>query len=232
MRKVSFFLFLIAFFATSCNVKRQHNQESTTTKLDNVASTENTDEFLNLFKAIDPRGLHVYPPTWNKNGILNSTPFEGVIIDVHKYPYTDNKDIFINIRACKNGMSHIYAVAKFDIDTKYTGLIVRQHSQYDESLIQLLLWDKNHKKIVQGIELADSFGDEGWYFDMESWITEFKADSILKVVTRRKDSEFDEDFKNKTYKDSLKVNILKNGKFLETLSDLRDTINFKLKEWE
>jgi len=80
MRKVSFFLLLIAFFATSCNAKRQHNLESTTTKLDNVASTEKTAEFLNLFKTIDPRGLHVYPPTWNKNGKLNSTPFEGVIM--------------------------------------------------------------------------------------------------------------------------------------------------------
>ena len=232
MRNVSFFLLLVVFFATSCNAKRQHNPESTTQKIDNAVSSEKMAEFLSLFKTIDPKGLHVYPPTWNKNGKLNSTPFEGVIIDVDKYPYTDNKDIFINIQACKSGISHIYAVAKFDIDTKYIGLIIRQYSQYDESLLQLLLWDKNQKKIVKGIELADSFGDEGWYFDTESWIIEYKVDSILKVVTWRKDSEFDDDFKNKTFNDSLKIIIFKSGRFIETLGDLSDTINFQLKEWE
>lgn len=232
MRNTLLLLLIFTFALFSCNDKKRHNTDSTPTKPDSFVQIDKASNFLNLFKTINPKGLHIYPPSWNKNGELNKTPFEGVIIDVYKYPYTDNNSIFINIQACKDGNSHIYAIGKFEIDNEFIGLIIRQQSQYDESLIQLLLWNKKQNKIAKGIDLADSFGDEGWFFDTESWISEYIPNSTLKIVTRRKDSEFDEAFKNITYKDSLKTNIFTGGKFKITLNELTDTVSFKLKEWK
>jgi len=232
MRNLLIFIVTILLTLTSCNNKKSQESQTLTAKTDSVKLVDKATEFLDLFKTVNPSGLHIYPPTWDKKGNLNKTPFEGTPINVDKFSYVDNEEIFLNLQACKEGNSHIYAVGKFEINNDYLGLIVRQQSQYDESLVQLLLWDKKQNKIVKGIDLADSFGDEGWYFDTESWIREYKTNSTLKIVTRRKDSEFDEEFKNKTYIDSLKTNVFTNGKFIETLNELSDTANFKLKEWK
>ena len=232
MRNLLIFIVTILLTLTSCNNKKSQESQTLTAKTDSVKLVDKATEFLDIFKTVNPSGLHIYPPTWDKKGNLNKTPFEGTPINVDKFSYVDNEEIFLNLQACKEGNSYIYAVGKFEINNDYLGLIVRQQSQYDESLVQLLLWDKKQNKIVKGIDLADSFGDEGWYFDTESWIREYKTNSTLKIVTRRKDSEFDEEFKNKTYIDSLKTNVFTNGKFIETQNELSDTANFKLKEWK
>jgi len=229
MRNLQILILLVTL--TSCNKKNQVSQ-SLISKTDSVKLVGDVSEFLDLFKTINPNGLHIYPPSWDSNGNLNKTPFEGTPINVNKFSFVENKEIFLNIQACKEGNSHIYSIGKFEINDEYLGLIVRQQSQYNESLLQLLLWDKKQNKIVKGLDLADSFGDEGWYFDTESWIREYKVNSTFKIITRRKDSEFDEDFKNRTYSDTLKTNVFANGKFLESLNELRDTVNFKLKEWK
>ena len=232
MKNLLIFIVTISLTLTACNNKKSQESQSLTAKTYSVKPVDNATEFLDLFKTVNPNGLHIYPPTWDKNGNLIKTPFKGTPINVDKFSYVDNDEIFLNIQACKEGNSHIYAIGKFEIDNKYWGLLIRQHSQYDESLVQLLLWDKKENKIIKGIDLADSFGDEGWFFDTESWIREYKTNSTLKIVTRRKDSEFDEDFRNRTYTDSLKTNVFTKGKFVETENDLSDTVNFKLKEWK
>jgi len=232
MRNLLLCVVTILLTLTSCNSKKSQDKESLTAKTDSVIVVDKATEFLDLFKTVNPNGLHIYPPTWNSKGNLNKTPFEGTPINVNKFSYLDNNEIFPNIQACKLGNSHIYAIGKFEIDNKYWALLVRQYSQYDESLVKLLLWNEKENKIINGIDLADSFGDEGWFFDTESWIQKHEVNSTLKIVTRRKDSEFDEDFKSRTYTDSLKTNVFTNGKFVETINDLSDTVNFKLKEWK
>jgi hypothetical protein len=232
MRIFLIFIATTLLTLTACNNKKSQESQPLTAKTDNIKLVDKATEFLDLFKTVNPNGLHIYPPTWDKKGNLNKTPFEGTPINVDKFSYVDNEEIFINLPAYKEGLSHIYAIGKFEINSEYWGLIVRQYSQYDESLVQLLLWDKKQNKILKGIDLADSFGDEGWFFDAESWIREYKTNSTLKIVTRRKDSEFDEDFKNRTFTDSLKTNVFTDGKFVETQNDLSDTVNFKLKEWK
>lgn len=232
MRNLLIFAATTLLTLTACNNKKGQDSQPFTAKTDSIKLVDKETEFLNLFKTVNPNGFHIYPPSWNSNGNLNKTPFEGTPINVDKFSYVDNNEIFPNIQACKEGNSHIYAIGKFEIDNKYLGLLVRQYSQYDESLVQLLLWDKKHNKILKGIDLADSFGDEGWFFDTESWIREYKKNSTLKIVTRRKDSGFDEEFKNRTFTDSLKTNVFTDGKFVETQNDLSDTVNYKLKEWK
>ena len=232
MRIFLIFIATTLLTLTACNNKKSQESQPLTAKTDSIKLVDKATEFLDLFKTINPNGLHIYPPTWDKKGNLNKTPFEGTPINVDKFSYVNNEEIFINLPAYKEGLSHIYAIGKFEINSEYWGLIVRQYSQYDESLVQLLLWDKKQNKILKGIDLADSFGDEGWFFDTESWIREYKTNLTLKIVTRRKDSEFDEDFKNRTFTDSLKTNVFTNGRFVETQNDLSDSVNFKLKEWK
>lgn len=232
MRNFLIFIVTTLLTLTACNNKKSQESQPLTAKTDSIKLVDKATEFLDLFKTVNPNGLHIYPPTWDKKGNLNKTPFEGTPINVDKFSYVNNEEIFINLPAYKEGLSHIYAIGKFEINSEYWGLIVRQYSQYDESLVQLLLWDKKQNKILKGIDLADSFGDEGWFFDTESWISEYKTNSTLKIVTRRKDSEFDEDFKTRTFADSLKTNVFTNGRFVETQNDLSDTVNFKLKEWK
>ena len=232
MMNLLFIFVLFLLNLVSCNGKRSNETQPLTTKTDSVNLNDKGTEFLSIFKSINPKGLHVYPPSWDNIGNLNKTPFEGTPINADNFSFVDNEEIFLNIQAYKDGNSHMFAIGKFVIDNNYWGLIVRQYSQYDESLVQLLLWKKNENRIFKGIDLADSFGDEGWFFDIESWFQEYKSDSILKIITRKKESEFDEDFKNRTYTDSLKTNIFRNGKFVESHNKLIDTMNFKLKEWK
>lgn len=234
MRKQSLICAILLILLSCTNKKREINNTSNNYQPENKDSliSDKSTEFLGLFKDMKPEGLHIYPPSWDKNGHLNKTPFEGIIIDVHKYPYLNDNSLFLNIQACHKGLSHIFAIGKFEINTEYYGLIMRQYSQYDESLIQLFLWDKRQKKIVKGVDLADSYGDEGWYFDKESWIIGYKPNSILKIITRRKDSEVDEDSGNKIIADTIKTNNFSMNRFIETKSNIADTSKYKLKEWQ
>lgn len=218
-------------FLTSCRDKKTQKTDSTTNNLDSIAQADKAAEFLDLFKTVNPNGLHIYPPTWDIEGNINKTPFEGTPIAVDKFPYVNNKEFSRSLPSCKKGYSNIYAVGKFEINRQYVGLIIRQLSEYDESLIQLFLWNKKQNKIEKGIDLADLFGGEGFYSDTESWIVEYKTDITLKIVTRKKDCDF-ENLKHKIYKDSLKTNVFSGGKFTETLNELSDSVNFRLKEWK
>ena len=233
MKNIFLFISLTLFLASCTNKKSQKVEtiavDSVTTE---TGQMDTKTEFLNLFKDIDPQSLHVYPPSWDKNGKLLKSPFEGVIINVNKYPYTDNSAIFLNIKACKKGASHIYAVGKFEIAKNYTGLIVRQKSQDEESLIQLVLWDKHQNKILEGLYLADSFGDEGWSFDRESWITKAKKSNNCKIVTRQKDRNPNIDFTDFTYTDTLKMYELDGKIFKMSLMNIKDTSNYQLKKWK
>lgn len=236
MRTIFVFLIVIVLL-TSCGDKRNQNAKSLTLKPDSVMQVDNATDFLNLFNDIDPEGLHIYPISWDKNGQIIKTPFEGVAIDVQKYSYTDDKKLFINIEACKKGLGNIYAIGKFDINDNYYGLVMRQYSQYEESLIQLMLWDKKHNIIINGLDLADSFGDAGWYFDFESWIKDYQFNGILEIVSRRKDYIPKENFTSKVEMDSittdtLKISRLSNSKFITRIGNQQDTIKFKLKNWK
>ena len=231
-------LILIVTFA-SCTDKKTLKTDSTIMKSDSseIKQSDKSIEFLNIFKNIEPQGLHIYPPILDENGEIIKTPHEGVIIDVHKFQYTDNNDIFVNIDACKKGDCNIYAIGKFDINDNYIGLLFRQWSQYSESLIQLMLWDKKGKKIISGLDLADSFGDEGWYFVLESWIKNYQSNGQLEIISRKKDFIPKEEFtsiedSDSIITDTLRISYLSNSKFITKLYNQPDKTKYKLKNWK
>ena len=238
MRNLLIFTVTTLLTLTACTNKKSEESQTLTAKKDSVKLVDNSTEFLGLFKTINPIGLHIYPPTWDSLGSINKTPFKGVHINVAKFPCIQNEEILINVEGYKKGIYNIYAICKFEINNTYLGLILRQYSQYDESLVELLLWNKKERMIETGIELADSFGDAGWYFDLESWITKFEYNKELEIVSRRKDFiPKDDDYSSDEYKndittDTLKISRLINSKFITKLENQKDTIKYILKNWK
>lgn len=237
MKKALPFILIFIGFLISCDNTSNEVKNTQHSFIDSIEPTDNSNEFLNLFNPINPKGLHFYSPGWDKNGELIKTPFEGKIIDVTKFSYIDDSTIFENIEAYKDGQCNIYAIGKFDINTKYFGLIVRQFSQYDESLIRLLLWDKKLKRILPGIDLADGFGDAGWYFYKESWINEFTFNEMLSIVSRQKDfipKDIDgpENKNPEMVTDTLKLSILKGNSFITTIFSCKDKNEYQLTNWK
>jgi hypothetical protein len=232
MKSIWITIFFVLILAYPGNTKKEHNEFRINVSTNSKAvAFDKFDEFLSLFKEIKPSGLHVYPPKWDRQGKLIQTPFEGTRVDVNNFAFLDEK-VFFNLKACREGQSNIFAIGKFEISDKYIGLITRQHSQNDESLIELMLWEKQANKIIRTFELADSFGDEGWYFDKESWIKEFSFNENLKIVTRRKDCSPNDDFTKFSYTDSLQIYQLHERQFVPSSLSLSDTVNYKLKQWK
>lgn len=225
---------IVLIILYSCNNLKDNKNAVIERNTDSLQTDliDNSNEFLNLFRNIEPKNLHVYTIERDEEGEIISSLFEGVSIDVRMYSYVNDENIFINIQACKEGYSNLFAIGKFDINDKYWGLIIRQRSQYDESLIQLIFWDKNQKKIVYAYDLADSFGDAGWYFDKESWIKEFEYNKKLIIINRQKDYIPDEETSTVTITDSLKINHFNGSVFVTKDLNLKDTVYYKLKRWE
>jgi hypothetical protein len=187
---------------------------------------DNSVEFLALFNDINPSGLHIYP----LNNKVDGQKFKGKPIDVKKYNQVNNEKIFTNINAAREGNSNIYAICKFEINDKLLGLLIRQWSQYEESSIELVLWDKDTKCIINSLPLADSFGDEGWYFDKESWITDFK-NGQLTFLTRKKDYIPSENGGDSIVTDSVKTSKLNGIKFNTRIERNVNLTNFELLNW-
>lgn len=225
---------IVLIILCSCNNLKDNKNAVIERNTDSLQTDliDNSNEFLNLFRNIEPKNLHVYTIERDEEGEIISSLFEGVSIDVRMYSYVNDENIFINIQACNEGYSNLFAIGKFDINDKYWGLIIRQRSQYDESLIQLMFWDKNQKKIVYAYDLADSFGDAGWYFDKESWIKEFEYNKKLIIVNRQKDYIPDEETSTVTITDSLKINHFNGSVFVTKDLNLKDTVYYKLIRWE
>jgi hypothetical protein len=232
--KHKFLIIGILLLLVSCQNTNSDNSvnKDEHAKSDTFVQIDNHIDFLKLFRDIKAQNLHIYPLTRDENGDIKSYPFEGIRIDLNKFNYLNDEKLFNNIQAYRNSSSNAYAIGKFEIDSNYIGLLFRVRSQYDESLIQLFLWDKKNKKIVNGIDLADSFGDEGWYFDLESWIIEYKNNGILKIVTHRKDSDLQEDETNAKINDTLKLYTFEKGKFQSKMRNLSDTAFYKLISWQ
>jgi len=232
MKSIWITIFFVLTLVSLGNTKKEHNEFRINVLTNSkTVSIDKFDEFLSLFKEIKPKGLHMYPPKWDSLGILIQTPFEGTRVDANNFAFLDEK-VFFNLKACREGQSNIFAIGKFEISDKYIGLITRQESQYDESLIQLMLWEKQANKIIRTFELADSFGDEGWHFDKESWIKEFSFNKNLEIVTRRKDCSPNDDFTKFSYTDSLEIYQLDEQQFIKSYLNLSDTVNYKLKQWK
>lgn len=173
----------LIFIMTSCTSNSNMQPSKTKTNLDLLA----------LFEDINGDNLHV----WAKSDKTNGDKFQGKQIDTIYFPlfgnymdsykqyYTDPKT---NIT--KYSGYYLFASYKFTIDNSFTGLILRVPSQYEESAIDLWIYDIKNDKLIKSVELADGFGDENWYFNKESWIR--KTNDGLIIINRKIEHEINE----------------------------------------
>jgi hypothetical protein len=232
--KVFYFVLAISL---SCSSKSKNLAESTPSNDSSKTKLIQRDskkeiEFLSKFKKISPNGLHIY---WSFDGEEQNSehPFKGKPLDLRNFWEQLDKKYFINKDTTQSFRSSIYALGQFDLDSLRIALLTRQWSQYSESSIELMIWNKSCGCITSALQLADTFGDEGWYFDKESWIKEFDFGKNLQIISRQKDF-YPEDIMSEkgTISDSVWANYLSGNNF--TSSQLVDVpkSELRLKNWD
>lgn len=217
----SIILLILFISILSCANPQVENEENKPGLIDSSAA------FMSLFKEIQGKGLHVYS-SLNEKGFK----YKGDSIPNEFYLYFKSDEFVMSRISRRDGIKEaIYACYQFPISNSITGLIVRTPSQYDESAVELYIWDKNKRQIIAQENLADGFGDEGWYFSQDAWVEEINGDNQLDIVKRRKDYNGDLDDSTKTtITDSLKV-FLFNGEKYSLSSAKQDTSKYKLHYW-
>lgn len=205
------------------------------------ASVDSAEIFLALFSDMNSKDMHVYTPCDTTNGKM----FDGKQIDSSFYHFFSFNKLFKKIMnniiesnrtsqaEYHNNHYNIFSCFKFPISEENTGLLVRWPSQYSETAIYLFVWDNKNKRIIEQKELADAFGDEGWYFVQDAWIKDLNKDDHLDIITRIKDYDLDLDDTTKvaTVTDSLFVYLAKEQTFLKTKFPV-DTNLYKILDWK
>jgi len=186
---------------------------------------DNSAKFLSLFPTIPPLHLHVYSPAPYYDSVRGKE-FMGKKLDSTFYGY------FSSQSWSPQSNHYIYACYKFPLSNNRIGLIVRCPSQYDESAIDLCIWDNSLKKIINSFELADSFGDGGWEFVKDAWLEDINKTGELNIITRKQDNWIEENDSpsKKSTTDSLKIYLIKNDYYIPTIVTV-DTNKFKLHDW-
>ncbi len=117
-----------------------------------------------------------------------TSKFENISIDTFKVYSSDNLESGYKFKGVKLDSIEItllptslverfkfdrgfYACFKFQIDSTYSGLIVRTPSEYMPSSIKLLILDNSEEQVIDSfVELAESIGDAGYSSEKKSWI--------------------------------------------------------------
>ncbi|MDB5252834.1 MAG: hypothetical protein JWP27_2003 [Flaviaesturariibacter sp.] len=193
----------IALLFASCRHKAGHDTHSAPPKTDSAAL------FLALFTDTTAAGLHVYPLA----DTIGGHRYEGRQIDTSFYRFLRAGRTGFNMTGIDT-MFHYFALNRMPWSKTWTALLLRIPSQYSESAIALGLWNKMTRRFDAVEVLADSFGDEGWYFVTDAWLEDLNGDGVPDIVRRTR--EHDEDLEDSTSvseSDSLAVHLFQKGRF-------------------
>jgi len=219
-------LLTILVFLVACTTQNSTEDRPSPALVSQEKEGDNYEQFLNLFEKIEPENLHIYTPDDLKNG----DKFKGKVIgqSFYKLLTYDDKFKFLFV----DTTLHVYGCFRFKLSDTKTGLILRRPSEYyEESAIDLLIWDNSLKKVVGINDLADSFGDEGWHFVQDAWLKDLNNDTKIDIVTRYRDIDYDLDDSSKvTQKDSLFAWLNMDTRFKKTVFKF-DTTKYKLHNW-
>lgn len=215
-------LTIILFALASCT-----NKQSKSKAL--AAEKDSANIFLNTFQDISVDTLHVY----SQFGVNKETKFQGKKIDKSFYHYfAFDKSLTYELKDDNGPKDNIYSCYKLKLSDSKTGLVVRTPSKYDETAIDLFVWDNATKRIESKETLSDSFGDEGCFFAQDAWITDMNKDGKLDIVKRKKDHSVDLDNPTTVSNtDSIAVFLLKDNKFQKSTLQI-DKNKFQLQHWQ
>ena len=214
------FILSIILLLSSCA-----NQDSKSSTFVNSQLPDSTTLLIGLFPEINANDLHIYTP----NDKVAIDKFQGKPIPSIFYKFLKFEN---NIEpVLTDTFYHLYACFLYKMGDSKSGLIIRRPSQYSESAIDLYTWDNLRKKVIDVINLADAFGDEGWYFIQDAWLKDLNNDKNLDIITRRKDIDRDLDDTTKVSRtDSVFVH-LNNGTSFKIANFKLDTSKLILRYW-
>jgi uncharacterized protein YcfL len=211
-------LTILLFALTSCSSNQNNNQAL-------IGENDSANIFLSAFQDISVDTLHVF----SQFDAAQNAKFQGKEIDKLFYHYfTFDENLTYNL---KENNGPIYSCYKFKLSDTKTGLLIRTPSQYDVTAIDLFVWDNATKRIESKETLSDGFGDEGWYFVQDAWITDLNRDGQLDILKRKRDHDEDLDDSTKvTNTDSIFIFLAKDYKFQKSTLQI-DKSKFQLKHW-
>jgi len=85
----------------------------------------------------------------------------------------------------------IYAVGWLPLTPSHEVYLLRTPSQHDASALTLWAYDIRMGVWSPPLEIADRFGDAGWSFRKEAWITPSSDGTDVSVVVHRLDADDD-----------------------------------------
>ncbi|MCD6011260.1 MAG: hypothetical protein K0Q79_1122 [Flavipsychrobacter sp.] len=164
MRKLFYLVLFLLFFSCDQEEKSQSNL---------LRKGSKYSRLLSKFKEITIDTLKIYSPPESKGVEFNGTELDSA--DAVLFPTEIAEQHF-------GDPPGLFAIYRFIIDGNKLGLIARTPSVYSASSIKLFFFDIAIDSFTSYIELAESLGDAGAYWEKESWL--FKDNSNLRAFVR------------------------------------------------
>jgi len=203
------------------------SDNSTKQKVVDKSDIDNSGEFLNLFSEIKYQDLHIYTPPYDTSNRVDKYYGKQIDPSFYKSLVFDN---YITPTETDT-FDHYFACYKFKLTDNKTGLIIRRPSQYSETAIDLYTWDNIDKKIINIINLADAFGDEGWYFVQDAWLDDINNDNRMDIVIRKKEYTQDLDEPTNISRSDTSFVFLGDGKTFKQSNFIINRSKYQLKYW-
>jgi hypothetical protein len=198
MKVKSLFLSGFIVLCASCSSEKRTAEPSVQTK-----------SFLALFRPLPADTMTVMYEADNKdkNGNLIGR-FGGTKLDSLFFPMIDSNKI---ARIEKGSL--FFACYRFPLSDTTCGLILRVPSMYEESSIQLSVFDVKHAKCLHALELADQWRDAGSTYQKFSFIR-FEKGVISVSVRKIQTNPVDENWEKFSETDSTSNYLLLNNQFI------------------
>ena len=199
------------------------------TKDDSSFQNDNAADFLELFTKINIDTFHIYSSIGKKP----DNKFLGTQIDKRYYHFFKFDTILTyNLIDDRGPKESIHACYKFKLSDNTTGLLLRTPSLYEVTAVDLYIWDNTIAKIIGREYLSDGYGDEGFEFVQDAWITDIDKDGNIDIIKRRKDHDIDLDDESKvSSSDSIFAFLWRENKFVK--SSIRiEPVKFPIHYWQ
>ena len=221
---------ILALF--SCSGAADKNPQETkadTVKIETVLKKGDADSFLALFSEIAVDTFHVY----SEPDFYEDPKFRGRQIGQEfNHFFTFDTNLTYSLTDERGGKDSFYACYKFKLAADKTGLLIRIPSLYGITAVNLFIWDNKKNHLATRENLSDGYGDEGWYFVQDAWISDFKKDGLVDFLRRRKDRDVNmDDTTQVSSSDSISVFLARGNKFKKHTLPI-DTSKFELKSWK
>ena len=177
-------IYILLVFIYSCNNKK--NELISTLKRESIQKNQLDNIQINQFKKLIKLYKEIKFDTLKV--ISESKKYEGRDI-----PRTLAVLFSKDLEPSKNkNISWYYACYKFKIDNVKIGLITRTPSEYASTSIKIFVLDTVKNKIENSFELAESWGDAGASWIVDSWLIKQKNILIYRQILETWDHNADD----------------------------------------